>query len=227
MSFTANGNDGDALITTVYARDNAGNKSQVTSHAVTLSLIVVPDVTNMTTNIPSTIAAGESVSQLSITGAMDPDGGSVTYGLTLPAGVTASKTTGLTNGELFSITAAANVTVNPTANVTITVTTGGGGTTQVVRRLAVTAARPAPSSADEVFAVRLYSADNPANITKIDSGVDILNNAGIIWTKARRQPAARARESRHPDASHAERSVRKYHHNNCLVPPRSGSHPMS
>ena len=142
VSFIANGNDGDALITTVYARDNAGNKSQVTSHAVTLSLIVVPDVTNMTTNIPSTIAAGESVSQLSITGAMDPDGGSVTYGLTLPAGVTASKTTGLTNGELFSITAAANVTVNPTANVTITVTASGGGTTQVVRRLAVVATNP-------------------------------------------------------------------------------------
>lgn len=147
VSFTANGNDGDALTTTVYAKDNAGNKSQVTSHAVTLSLIVIPDVTNMTTNIPSTIAAGESVSQLSITGAMDPDGGSVTYGLTLPAGVTASKTTGLTNGELFSITAAANVTVNPTANVTITVTASGGGTTQVVRRLAVVATHP---TVDEV-----------------------------------------------------------------------------
>ena len=142
IGFTASGADGDVLITKVYARDNAGNKSQVTSHAVTLSLIVVPDVTSMTTNIPSTIAAGESVSQLSITGAMDPDGGSVTYGLTLPAGVTASKTTGLTNGELFSITAAANVTVNPTANVTITITASGGGTTQVVRRLAVVATHP-------------------------------------------------------------------------------------
>ena len=93
----------------------------------------------MTTNIPSTIAAGESVSQLSITGAMDPDGGSVTYGLTLPAGVTASKMTGLTNNELFSITAAANATVNPSANVTITVTTSGGGTDTVTKRLAVTA----------------------------------------------------------------------------------------
>ena len=139
IGFTASGADGDVLITKVYARDNAGNKSQVTSHAVTLSLIVVPDVTNMTTNIPSTIAAGESVSQLSITGAMDPDGGSVTYGLTLPAGVTASKSTGLVNGELFSITAAANAAVNPTANVTITVTTSGGGTNTSTKRLAVTA----------------------------------------------------------------------------------------
>ena len=48
---------------------------------------------------------------------------------------------------------------------------------------------PVPASVNEVFAVRLYSAGDPAGITKIDSGVDILNNPGVIWTKARRQGA--------------------------------------
>ena len=164
VSFTANGNDNDALTTTVYAKDNAGNKSQVTSHVVTLNLIVIPDVANMTTNIPSTIAAGESVGQLSITGATDPDGGSVTYSLTLPAGVTASKANGLTSGESFSITAATNATVNPTADAIITVTASGGRTKQVVRSLAVTAAK-VPSAAHELTGSGTLTI--PAGVTRI------------------------------------------------------------
>ena len=144
ITYLATGATGDTFTSTVYARDNTGNQSSVTVHTAMLAVPVPPDVSNLTTNIPVTITGGEIVNGLTISGATDPNGGTVTYALSLPAGLTASKITGLTNNEVFTMTASNSVAANPSAIISITVTTTSGTTSVVNRNIAIAVA-PQPT----------------------------------------------------------------------------------
>lgn len=183
ITYLATGAAGDAFTSTVYARDNTGNQSSVTVHTAMLTVPVPPDVSNLTTNIPVTITGGEIVNGLTISGATDPNGGTVTYALSLPAGLTASKITGLTNNEVFTMTASNSVAANPNAIISITVTTTSGTTSVVNRNIAIAVAPPVAVNVDTVFAPRIYSGS--VNGQPIANELDQRTVGGLIWTKNR------------------------------------------
>lgn len=84
--------------------------STSTSTSTTPSINLPPDMTNFVHTIPTTMVEGTSAN-VSFSGAVDPEGGTVTYELiSLPAAVYASKTTNISSGEIITLTVDQNAT---------------------------------------------------------------------------------------------------------------------
>lgn len=140
LSVTLTGNIGDTKTISVKAIDNAGNQSASTATSITLTSNAVPDITNLVHNFPQSIKVGETLTGMMISGATDPDGDPITYALSLPIGITASKVTGITDNEPFTLTAASNMTVGQTAIITIIARDGRGGEAQKMISMVIASA---------------------------------------------------------------------------------------
>ena len=142
---------GDRLTVTVAATDSQGNRSVIDTHDITVAAPLAPIVSTLATNIPVSIGVGETATGLSIHGATDPSGGTVSYALTMPLGLTASKTTGLVDNEEFSVTAAEDASTTSGAVITIRVTTSNGGNASVTRTVAIVITPTLPVEIDHAF----------------------------------------------------------------------------
>lgn len=94
---------GSTVTAKAWAYDDAGNRSR----PQTISAEVVgnrPPVGPITINAP-TQAAKNSVFQVSLSGASDPDGDPITYQITDAGGLSFAKMTGITAGEIIDVTA--------------------------------------------------------------------------------------------------------------------------
>jgi hypothetical protein len=89
----------------------SSSTSTSTSTSTTPSINLPPDMTNFVHTIPTTMVEGTSAN-VSFSGAVDPEGGTVTYELILPAYVYASKTTNISSGEIITLTVDQNATGN-------------------------------------------------------------------------------------------------------------------
>lgn len=174
---------GDRLTVTVAATDSQGNRSVIDTHDITVAAPLAPIVSTLATNIPVSIGVGETATGLSIHGATDPSGGTVSYALTMPLGLTASKTTGLVDNEEFSVTAAEDASTTSGAVITIRVTTSNGGNASVTRTVAIVITPTLPVDIDTVFAVNTYAGN--VNSQVVVTGLNQLSKGGFNWTKNR------------------------------------------
>ena len=143
ITLTISGVVGTSALVSVVAIDGAGNRSASASHAVAITGNGAPEVGNLNSTIPSSIRAGTTVNA-TVYGATDPEGQAVTYALTLPTGMTASKTSGIADNETFTLTAGASMTTGQSVTITVRAQDTAGGETSKGFTTLITASNSAP-----------------------------------------------------------------------------------
>lgn len=143
ITLTVAGVVGTSVLVSVVAIDGAGNRSASASHSLAITGNAAPEVGNLNSTIPSSIRAGTTVNA-TVYGATDPDGQAVSYALTLPTGMTASKTAGITDNETFTLTAGASMTTGQSVTITVRAQDTAGGETSKGFSTLITASNSAP-----------------------------------------------------------------------------------
>ncbi len=150
VTFTLAGSTGEVQSVSVAAIDNYGNRSARVSNEITISAgNVAPDISGLTHNIPAEMTVGITKT-CNISGAVDPEGEAVTYSLTLPTGMTASKTTGIAENEPFTLTPDVTMVPDVSVNITIIAQDLQGWSTSAVINTMILASQ---GSSDEVPSV--------------------------------------------------------------------------
>lgn len=112
----------------VNAVDSKGLAGVAKSFTIPVKFINgVPDASSITWTGPATINAGASTS-VSFAGGTDPNNDKITYNLTSGAGLSFSKTTGITENESITMYASNTVTAETTMTVNVTATDSRGAT---------------------------------------------------------------------------------------------------
>lgn len=107
-TLTATTTVGQVLSVDVVSIDNYGNRSVKATHTSTVAAHTAPTGT-ITVNKSSTVIQGSTGNQISFTGGTATDGATITYQINaLASGITFSKTTGITSGEVVTFTAPAS-----------------------------------------------------------------------------------------------------------------------
>lgn len=120
-SVTAVGSIGTNYVVSVYATDNAGNKSAVTTKSIAITSHAAPTAPT-TVNVAATVYQSSTGNTLSASGAVASDGATITYSITQSGSVALSfsKTSGIAAGEVVTfsapvVAADAAVTINVVA----------------------------------------------------------------------------------------------------------------
>ena len=109
-TLTATSTIGQVLSVDVVAIDNYGNRSAKVTHATTVAAHTAPTGT-ITVNKSSTVTQASPGNQISFSGGTATDGATITYQINaLSSGITFSKTTGITSGEVVTFTAPSSST---------------------------------------------------------------------------------------------------------------------